>query len=102
MFTAETRIFAVGRFTVQQRPRFDNPAWAVYIVFLGQRLIGKNFSLPGISDCEWLKRENGVYAKQSRALEISKGRPIRNANPRRRGRPRKADAERELIEALDT
>ena len=102
MQTAETRIFAVGRFTVQQRPRFDNPAFAVYIVFLGERLIGKQFSRPSRSDCEWLRRTNGVYAKQSRALEISKGRPIWNANPRRRGRPRKTDAERELIEALDT
>lgn len=100
MITAETRLFAVGRFTVQQRPRFDNPAFAVYVVFLGEKLVGKNFSMPSESDCEWLLRSNGeTYATKSVWHETSEGRPIWNAPAKRRpGRPRKDEALRRQAE----
>jgi hypothetical protein len=73
MIIAATSSYTLGRFTVQQRPRFDNPAWAVYIVFLGERLIGKSFSMPDIGCCEWLQR-NSVYATDSQHLRAALGR----------------------------
>ena len=57
--------FMVGAFVVRQAPRFDNPRWAVFIVFLGERLIGKCFSRP---DQEWcshlLRRANAEITYQ--------------------------------------
>lgn len=61
MQIAETRSFEVGPYKVQQQPRFDNPYWPVYLVTRGDRLIGKSFSIPTLSDCEWLERQ--VYAE---------------------------------------
>lgn len=97
---ANTTTWQLGPYTVRIGLRPDNPAFPVYLVFRGDHLIGKNFSRPSRTDCEWLERTNGeVYAKQSRWPEISEGHPIWNA-PKRRGRPRKEAAERELQEAL--
>lgn len=62
MIIAETRTFPVGPFTVHQRPRLDNPAWAQYLVFLGKKLVGASFSLPDLGCCEWLRDKRGVYA----------------------------------------
>lgn len=62
---SETRAWDVGPYRVQQRPRFDNPAFAVYIVSRGERLIGKSFSLPDLGCCEWLERHGGLYADAS-------------------------------------
>lgn len=62
---ADTTSFDLGPFKIHQRPRFDNPAFAVYLVFRGERLIGKSFSRPDQSCCEWLERTNGVYAEPS-------------------------------------
>lgn len=61
---AESRAYQVGPFTIQERPRPDNPAWPVYIVLLGLRVVGKGFSKPSISDCEWMAGQKGetVYA----------------------------------------
>lgn len=62
---AETCSFALGRYTVWQRPRPDNPAWAVFVVYVGTKLIGKSFSRPDLECCRWLERSNGCYAEQS-------------------------------------
>ena len=56
MMIAATSSFAVGRFTVHQRPRFDNPAWGCFFVYLGDVFIGKQFSMPSVGDCESLGR----------------------------------------------
>jgi hypothetical protein len=54
---AATGIWKVGPYTVQSRPRFDSPAWAVYIVFRGDKLIGKCFSMPDVGWCNALERQ---------------------------------------------
>jgi hypothetical protein len=62
---ATTSTYTAGDFTVQQRPRQDNPAFAVFLVFLGETLIGKQFSRPTESDCRWLERN--IYAAPNSA-----------------------------------
>lgn len=57
MNIVETHVFEIGPYRVRQQPRFDSPAWACYLVFLGDVLIGKSFSMPSQSDCEWLERQ---------------------------------------------
>lgn len=59
MMIAETRSFELGPFSVQQRPRQDNPAFAVYIISRASRFIGKSFSCPDLECCRWLEREHG-------------------------------------------
>lgn len=87
----------LGPYTVVEGLRRDNPAWPVYLVYKGGALIGRQFSKPCLSDCEWLDRERVVYAlaEQSRS-DFRKHALV----VRRRGRPRKEDAERQLAEAM--
>jgi len=71
MNIVETRTFQLGQYTVQQRPRFDSPSWGQYLVFLGNILIGKSFSMPDIGCCEWLEhhqRHQTMYAYSSAKL----------------------------------
>lgn len=71
MNIAETRTFQVGPYTVRQQPRFDSPSWAQYLVFLGDVLVGKSFSMPDLGCCEWLerqKRDESIYAYSSAKL----------------------------------
>lgn len=72
MNIVETKTFQLGAYTVRQRPRIDSPGWAQYLVFLGGVLIGKSFSMPALSDCEWLERqqrEQTFYAFSSAKLK---------------------------------
>jgi hypothetical protein len=55
---AATSSFTVGRFTVLQRPRHDNPYFAVFVIYLGEVFIGKQFSMPSESDCQSLGRNH--------------------------------------------
>lgn len=64
MIVCETRTFTLGKFTVRQSPRFDNPAWAVYTVYLGDKVIGKSFSIPDLGCCEYLERWDGYYVHE--------------------------------------
>lgn len=83
--------FRLGKFTVRQQLRFDNPAFAQFVVFIGERLIGKSFSMPDLGCCEWLERQADldrvVYAKDSakpRVYTVVKnGRPSNGEKNRR-------------------
>lgn len=65
MVIAETRTYSLGKYVIRQQPRFDSAYWAQYLVFLDGKLIGKGFSVPCLSDCQWMERTNGAYATQS-------------------------------------
>jgi hypothetical protein len=87
----ETRTFMLGVYTVQQRPRFDSPGWGQYLVFLKGVLIGKCFSCPCESDCQWLERqqrEQTGYAYSSAELHdltgIRRGKAWRNYPKRKK------------------
>lgn len=103
---AEERSWNLGPYFVRQTVRPDNPYWPCYIVFRGEKLVGKQFSRPNEADCEWLEKwavdryaepapytYTGWTEKQRHGLSVL-------ARHRRPGRPRKVDAERELQEAL--
>lgn len=71
MQIVEVRSWEIGKFTVRQRPRFDNPSWGQYLVFIGEKLIGKSFSMPDLGACEWLERQEAgrtIYAYNSAPL----------------------------------
>lgn len=71
----------VGRFTVHISIRPDNPAFPVYVVMADGLVIGRQFSMPSQSDCEWLERQS-VYATSSTWLERSNARRRRQAGYR--------------------
>ena len=79
---AETRIYQIGRFTIRQQPLPLNPAWATHLIFLGRQLIGRQFSVPCTSDCEWHLRRRGVYATSAESADLT----YRNYSNNRRGR----------------
>lgn len=107
MNIADTRSFQLGPYTVKQRPRFDNPAFAVYKVFRGDRFIGDSFSIPDEGCCAWLERTRGIYATPDQNYDLpplkergAVSRTWRKERLRRSGRQRKEDAARELAEAI--
>lgn len=100
MMIAQVRIYAVGRFTVREQPRPDNPYWPVYIVILNDRIVGKGFSKPNESDCQWMlaNTRDGdlVYANPSVAKIPRTYRVKPNGEPRRtltEGRKRLVEVE---------
>lgn len=62
----------LGKYTVVIAMRQDNPAFPCYRISIGVHLIGKQFSVPTLSDCEWLERQHAldrvVYAHRSARL----------------------------------
>ncbi len=88
---AESKRWACGRFTVQERSRPDNPTWPVYIILLHDREIGRSFSIPDIGCCEWLlSHQDGIYAPPAVNKPWDYGhRPVH-----RRGRPTREEMAR--------
>lgn len=78
---AETKTHRVGKYVVRQQPHFDNPAFAQYLVFLGDVLIGKCFSIPCESDCEWLERQ-----QREQTLYAYSSAPLKDVSAHRRGK----------------
>ena len=95
--TAGEATFQEGPYTVRMALRQDNPAFPKYLVFYRGELVGRQFSRPSLADCEWLHKQKAIYATQSTWPVTSYGRTYPQ---KRRGRPRKVDAQRQLEEAL--
>lgn len=47
----------LGKYTILQTLRRDNPAFALYLICVGEREIGRQFSMPCLSDCQWLESQ---------------------------------------------
>lgn len=72
MIIAEVRSFTISRYTVWQKPRMDNPAFAQYLIYIGDRLLGKSFSLPDLGCCQWVEHhgsESPQYAESSAPIK---------------------------------
>jgi hypothetical protein len=79
---AETLVFKIGKYTVRRQARPDNPAWPCYWVFIdGDVVIGKSFSVPDLSCCEWLERQ-----ERDRTIYAYTSAPARDVSGARRGR----------------
>lgn len=71
MVICEQKTWDIGPFTIRQAVRPDNPAWPVYLVSRGDKLVGKSFSMPDLSACQWLERQTKdetIYATDSAKL----------------------------------
>lgn len=92
MIIAETKTWRIGRYTVRQQPRFDNPAWAQYLVFATDKLIGKSFSCPDLALCDYLDYQQRDKPACTRAKAPAL--PLRGVAAFRKGRPTNAERER--------
>lgn len=88
--------FQLGRYTVRVAMRQDNPAFAKYLIFRRNLLVGRQFSRPSFSDCEWLERWGDKYATVSQFRDISESKSASAAERRNRG----GDAERRRRELI--
>lgn len=77
--------FKLGPYTVLVRVRPDNPAFSAFIVYRGTIFLGRQFSRPGIGDCEWLERA-GHYAQPKTPHNYIQDAPAYAARGRRRSR----------------
>lgn len=88
MLIVESCSWRLGVFTVYQRPRFSAPAWPQYLVYIGPKLIGKQFSRPSLDDCRWLeihaREECVVYASAARRIHPYREYSIRGGQATRR------------------
>lgn len=84
---AEQRVWKLGPYVVRQTIRPDNPYWPAYLIFRRDKLVGRQFSNPSESDCQWLEYLNGVYATKSHAPQkfttFRGGRPTNAERARR-------------------
>ena len=64
MTTAPTAVWQIGPYRIVSAARFDNPAFAKHSIYRKGRYIGSQFSVPILTDCEWLERD-GNYAEPS-------------------------------------
>lgn len=91
----------LGPYTVLCTLRHDNPYWPRYLIFLGEKLVGKQFSIPCRSDCEWHERRKGEYAKAEESRqEFKKHGSGWAPTGRPRGRPTNAERDRRAAALL--
>lgn len=91
----------ISSYVIRTVLRADNPLFPKYQIFLRGRLIGVQFSVPSVSDCDWYAR-GGVYATTSKWVqyreyaERGKDAFLRSLTVARRGRPSKEEQARKL------
>ena len=67
------RTLTFGPYIVRESLRPDNPAFPVFLIYRGDKLIGKSFSVPDLGCCQWLEqqeRDRIRYAKESAQLRV--------------------------------
>lgn len=100
MIVAEIKTWRIGRFTIRQQPRFDNPAWAQFTVSIGTKFIGNAFSCPDLGCCEYLERQSkGATPPRLTAAKVP-AHTLRGIAAFRKGRPTNAERERRAALAL--
>lgn len=57
MNIAPTRWLEIGAYRVLQQPLRGNPYWATHWIYRAGKLIGRLFSMPSLTDCEWMERQ---------------------------------------------
>lgn len=63
MIIADSFIYELGEYTIRKQPLALNPAFSTHLIFFKGVLVGRQFSVPCISDCNWYRATRGVYAQ---------------------------------------
>lgn len=102
--------FLLGKYAVRLGLRRDNPAFPVYLVFLGHVLIGKSFSRVDEGACQWLERQQRDQTFYAYSTEKLTDKPygftathqqyVRKTVNRKIGAPRKPETIADIEKAL--
>ena len=90
---APTRVYDLGKYTIRAQPLTLNPYWTTHLIFLRGKLIGRQLSVPSLSDCRWFEVRGGVYATEEESHKL----PVWSEGSyaiTRRGRPSKKEQAR--------
>lgn len=83
--------YQVGKYHVLAKAMVGNPYFTTHHIFLRAAIIGRQLSVPNISDCQWHESRSGVYATKEQSHKPRYGYQIA---PNRRGRPTNAERAR--------
>ena len=89
MILPESRTWTLGKYTVRQAVRLDNPAFAQFIIMRGVEVVGYSFSKPDLSQCVSTERitASGRYVNDGRPVKFHSYRmPKHNAASAIKGR----------------
>lgn len=109
MTVFEPHEIQVGHYIVKVRLRTDNPAFPVYMIFLGHVMIGKSFSMVDEGACRWLEQQQRDQTFYAYSTERLTDKPygftathqvyIRNVK-RKQGAPQKPETIADIAKAL--
>lgn len=91
--------YSLGRFRILAKPLELNPHWVTHHIYFKGKLVGKQLSVPTLSDCEWHEAIAGRDENYTPQPYIDTSRYVGHRRAGR-GRPRKDVSARELAEAL--
>jgi len=74
-------------------PLETNPAWTTHRIIYRGKVIGRQLSVPSLSDCDWYRSNNGIYADRSHTWAAPQHRKVGLGNLKR-GRPTREESER--------
>jgi len=98
---ADRRWYDLGRYQILAKPLDTNPYWTTHHIYLRGECIGKQLSVPCLSDCDWYAA-GSVYLRRAYSGTFASYESIlvthRRPGP---GRPRKDSAKSPLREFLD-
>lgn len=57
----DRRWYPLGKFMIKALPLETNPYWTTHHIYLRGKLIGRQLSVPCVSDCEWYAA-GAIYA----------------------------------------
>jgi len=81
----------LGPYTIRCWIRPDNPAFPSFLIFRRGKLVGKQLSMPCLTDCQWHEQRQGEYAKAEESQDWRRYR-YNNRQLKNRGRLAKAES----------
>ncbi len=87
----ETKEWMCGKYKIIQRPRTDNPSFAVFLIYHHNKYLGRQFSMPNKEDCRFVADFTATgkyhhdpikeYQKQELRGNALKRNRLKKANP---------------------
>lgn len=88
--------YSLGQYRILAIALSLNPYFTTHIIYLRDKLIGRQLSVPSLSDCRWFDARGGQYAEEAETRKAIFGYTAQTLA--RRGRP--TNAERARRQAL--
>lgn len=90
--------YELGKFHVLALPLRTNEYFTTHHIFLREKLIGRQLSVPSVSDCQWHEAHCGTYATKEQSHKPRYGYQM----IQKRGRPTNAERDKRAAMLLTT